>query len=705
MSRAAYIRNEQFVTPEAFYEAACDPQRSVVVEACAGAGKTWMLVSRMLRALAEGVPPSQILAITFTRKAAGEMRERLSQWLLEMARCSHEQRCLELQLRGMNEAQAQAHAPALAALYGRWLETSEAPQISTIHGWFSRLVRGLPLDTLTALGLPPQLQLVDDVDELWPRLWGALLKDIDQRDSDPVRAAFDWLIANDGRSNLETWLQKALSNRMELQLADEAGTWWGSVPPAREVFEAFAQADQPLEHLDQSVIRAQFHELAHEMGQAKAKGAQEAAQAVVSAWLEPDLRTRFAMLCKIFLTDKGEPRKRMGSDAALLPWAQSWLMDLVQAQRQQSASESHRAMVLLSRTLFTHYARLKRERGLIDIPDLELAAARLHQDPVLSGWVQERLDLQVRHVLMDEFQDTSPLQWATLHGWLSAYAGAGGGGSGHSPLRVFVVGDPKQSIYRFRRADPRVFEAAKDFVCRVLGGDLLACDHTRRNAPGVIDLLNRVMAPAAQEGLFVGFRPHTTASDATHGIRVLPEVLRPGKAAQAEADAEADESDAWRDSLLTPRHEAATVLRQQEAAHVAQAIGHLIEHEGREPGEIFVLARKRASLAWVAEALAERGIVHAAPENTLLVETPEARDLIAVMEAVTTPSHDLALAQALRSPALDASDRVLMAVARRVHETRGDGAARSDWWSALHTLPEQDTPLDESQWRDTLARR
>ena len=83
MTRAAYQANGQSVEREAFYALACDPRRSVVVEACAGAGKTWMLVSRILRALLDGAAPHEILAITFTRKAAGEMRDRLNEWLRE----------------------------------------------------------------------------------------------------------------------------------------------------------------------------------------------------------------------------------------------------------------------------------------------------------------------------------------------------------------------------------------------------------------------------------------------------------------------------------------------------------------------------------------------------------------------------------------------------------------------------------------------
>ena len=113
-----------------------------------------------------------------------------------------------------------------------------------------------------------------------------------------------------------------------------------------------------------------------------------------------------------------------------------------------------------------------------------------------------------RHLLIDEFQDTSPLQWHALHGWLSGYAGAGGGASGQRPPGVFIVGDPKQSIYRFRRAEPRVFEAAARFVREGLDGSVLACDHTRRNAPPVIEAINSVFAAAGE--LFPGFRRHTT---------------------------------------------------------------------------------------------------------------------------------------------------------------------------------------------------
>jgi ATP-dependent helicase/nuclease subunit A len=695
MSSAAYQRNGQAVSPEKFYSVACDPTRSVVVEACAGAGKTWMLVSRILRALMDGCEPAQILAITFTRKAAGEMRERLQQWLREMAQQTHVQRCAELMARGMTADEAHRQADALAALYGRWLCSGESVQISTIHGWFSKLVSGMPMDVLAELGLPPQWQLIEDQDELWPQLWGLWLKQLDAEQSTPARAAFEWLLTVERRSNLEAWLRSALNNRMELHLAQQAGVLWDSVPSAAEEFAAFEGLDQPAQALARSSVHGQFEQLGRELGQLSGKKPQVAAQQIVSAMLIPVLDERAKALSDALLTAKGEPRKQLG-DGATLAWAQAWLVDFNLAVLQQGACDRHRAMVLLAQVLFEQYARLKHQRGLADIVDLELAAARLLQDPALAGWVQERLDVQLRHVLMDEFQDTSPLQWATLHAWLSGYVGAGGGASGRAAIQVFVVGDPKQSIYRFRRADPRVFEAAKAFVQEGLEGDLLACDHTRRNAPGIIDLINQTLAPAALEGVFKGYRPHTTASTAQAEIRVLPDVLRPPKPASDTSEGgdpvdPLEDEDLWRDSLTEPRHEAAEVLKQLEAEHCAAAIAHAIEHEGRVPGDIFVLARRRANLVLVAKALAHRGIAHAAPENTLLVETPEARDLMAVMQCVVTPGQDLALAHALKTPALGASDQVLMALARCVKAAKG-----TTWWDALMRLDGQAAGLDST---------
>ncbi|MBI5927266.1 MAG: UvrD-helicase domain-containing protein [Aquabacterium sp.] len=679
MSQAAYEVNGQIVASDLFYQVACDPHRSVVVEACAGAGKTWMLVSRILRALLDDVPPNQILAITFTKKAAGEMRERLHGWLRDFALASEERREMELRIRGVQPAQIAAMVPKLQQLYERWLDEGRGVDIHTIHGWFSRLVKAAPLDILNELGLPPELNLVEDTSEHWPELWGRFLRRVDaqspgKRTGDEAGGdylAFMSIVREVGRFNTEAWLSTALSNRLELSLADKAGHLIDGVETAADWSLQWAGLAHPCEALSRASVQDQFWSLARQLATGKTATQQKAGVAIEQAMGLTDLQARHKALRKVLLTDKGEPRKKMG-ELADLEWAQAWLVDLQLAITQQEGHVLHGHMVSLSRLLFEEYAKFKTERGLADMVDLELAAARLLGDPELSGWVQERLDSQVRQLLMDEFQDTSPLQWQTLKSWLSAYAGAGGGQSGRQPISVFLVGDPKQSIYRFRRADPRVFSAAKDFVLEALDGDLLACDHTRRNAPGIIDALNKVMGQACAEGSFPGFRPHTTTSEDVATIRVLPSVMRT-TAAKDEPEA------SWRDSLITPREQAHTTIKEIEAEQVAQAIAAMVFNDGLAPSDIYVLSRKRATLSLVAQALDEHGVPHIAPEDTRLIDTPEVRDLVAVLDALVSPQHDLALAHALKSPLFGASDADLLGLAWQVRQAK----RKTSWWDAL----------------------
>jgi ATP-dependent helicase/nuclease subunit A len=110
---AAYRLDGQPASREAFYATACDPRRHVCVEACAGAGKTWMLVARIVRALLDGALPHEILAITFTRKAAGEMRTRLNNWLREASTMTPAQAASKLRQFGLDAAQAEQRAAAL----------------------------------------------------------------------------------------------------------------------------------------------------------------------------------------------------------------------------------------------------------------------------------------------------------------------------------------------------------------------------------------------------------------------------------------------------------------------------------------------------------------------------------------------------------------------------------------------------------------
>ena len=311
-------------------------------------------------------------------------------------------------------------------------------------------------------------------------------------------------------------------------------------------------------------------------------------------------------------------------------------------------------MAHLMRALSACFAELKRSRNWVDMGDLERAAMRLLQDEQVAGWVQQRLDAQVKHLLMDEFQDTNPLQWQALESWLSGYAGAGG-----NMPSVFIVGDAKQSIYRFRRAEPQVFEAATHFVCQGLQGSLLTCDHTRRNAPQVIGVVNAVMAQVASESDYP-FRPHTTGSDEVGSVLRLPLAPRPVKASAQEG---LQQGLIWRDTLSEARDEPDEKAVDAECALAARWVATQIS-QGKEPKSFMILARKRDRLGRMRDALRALSVPSQITEKTALIELPEVRDIVALLDALVSPGNDLALAQALKSPLLGWRDEDLALLAR-----------------------------------------
>ena len=717
MSEPALRIDGRAASRAAFYAAACDPGRSTVVEACAGSGKTWMLVARMLRALLEGAEPHELLAITFTRAATGEMRDRLGEWVTQWAapRSTHAERVVALRERGLDESRAEALAPRLGELQSRLLKHGRPVEIRTFHAWFSQLLRAAPLELLDSLGLQPDMALVEDIEEHRPAVlrafYAAVLRD-------PVLAEdFRALTASRGRSQLAKWLRSAWQRRIEIELAAGAGMLEPSVPPAREVWPELARFDDPAEQLRMPPWRSRLRSLAAELGGGKVKSQQAAAGLVEALDGEGSARRCFETAWAALYTQADEPRKQLRASALL---DETWeaLAEVRGQVLQHDSHDEHLRMGRLAQALLAEFALYKRAKGLADMPDLERCALALLRDGELSGWVQERLDARVRHLFIDEFQDTSPLQWHALHAWLSGYAGAGGGASGQRPPSLFIVGDPKQSLYRFRGAEPRVFEEATRFVVEGLGGQLLACDHTRRNAPAVVDAINAVFEQAGGEGRFTGFRRHTTEVAARPGdaVRALGRIDRPPR-----ATATGVAEPVWRDTLSSARAAPETALREQEAALVARGVRAWAPAGAGGEGEVHILSRKRESLRFAAAALQQAHVAHGRVEESSLMETAEAQDLVAVLDVLASPQHGLSLARVLKSPLFGASDADLLAIADATGGAAGWSRALRDlespspalarartlllrWGEAAATLPPHDL-LDRVVHEGELAAR
>ncbi len=202
---------------------ALDPHRSVVVEACAGSGKTWLLVSRILRLLLDGAAPGEILAITYTRKAAREIEERLSDWLRLLAVGSEDEVRDFLRQRAVPPEGIDAAMARARGLYERVLSAQPPLTVSTFHGWFARLLQGAPLSSdLAGFALHESgVRLKDEVWQLFAAACG--------RRNDAATASLLWLLRHAG---LEA-TRKLLFGLSERRAEWHAYAGEGAAAPAR----------------------------------------------------------------------------------------------------------------------------------------------------------------------------------------------------------------------------------------------------------------------------------------------------------------------------------------------------------------------------------------------------------------------------------------------------------------------------------------
>ncbi|HUW76955.1 MAG TPA: UvrD-helicase domain-containing protein [Gallionella sp.] len=659
---------------------ALDPNHSVVVEACAGSGKTWLLVSRIVRLLLAGVPPGEILAITFTRKAAQEMQARLHEWLHLLAVQGDDSVHQFLRERGLADIDAALLAKA-RGLYRDALLAQPAITISTFHGWFIQVIQRAPLNA----GVPVGMQLLERTSALREEAW--------QGFADSLRAAPDgetaqhmqqlfaefglhstrallenfvhkraeWWAYTRGRGDAVAWATEQLQSELEVEdiefdpLAD-----WGMCGNSEELLFAFVR------------------QLA---GNGTSKQ-QENAGELERVWTDSAESERFAKVWPLLFTQAGDPRKlkhTKNQDEAVFSTALHNLQASLQVARDELAEiealRMNRAALLCGAALLGHYQALKLRSQQMDFTDLEWQVCRMLNQGDCAEYMQYKLDSRYRHVLLDEFQDTNPLQWQILQSWFAASAAV------DSRPTVFVVGDPKQSIYRFRRADARLFGVVREFLQQEFGAHYLTQNETRRNAPAVLDAVNHVFAEHPDG--FDDFEKHVAHHQDLPGH---VEVLQLATTEKVGAEVSSEGRLNLRNPLTTPRDEAEEGERYREAEQFAAYVADIAanwsvlddgELRRAEYRDIMVLVRKRLHLRVYEHALRARHIPFLTSRRGGLLDTLEAEDIQALLTFLITPFADLELAQALRSPIFSCSDEDLI---RLASDTEGR------WWSRLQRI-------------------
>lgn len=668
--------------------AALDPARSSVVEACAGSGKTWLLVSRIVRLLLDGAEPSQILAITFTRKAAQEMEARLREWLYDLATRPDSAALEFLGQRGLNAAQAQALLPRARGLYETVLVAQPGMTVTTFHGWFLNVLQRAPLNQ----GLPAGVALQERTSQLIDEAWEKFAEELRADQASDAAQSLDWLFRETGLENTRRVLVGFLMKRAE---------WWtytlGQKDPvafALAEIRAALSGDPDADPLDALFSDGGFMAVLSEYAGFLEKNTptdQRLAASLASALAESDHARRFRQIESVVFTATGEPRSRKAGGAQakrLGPAVEARLLelhgllagrlaDVINLRNERRHYAYNRAVLNCGTRLLDHYQALKAEQQCLDYNDLEWRAYELLNHSNYAEFMQYKLDSRYKHILLDEFQDTNPLQWHILLAWLNAAVA--------TELRptVFLVGDPKQAIYRFRRADPRLFKVAAQFFESSFGAARLEQRESRRNAQALLDVVNALFI---KENYFSSdFKAHAAHDQTLPGrIEVLP--LR-----EANAPAEGDAQDGsaalqFRNPLLEPYREdeaSREIEAQQFAATVRDIVGAW-QVQGRDGGtraaeysDIMVLVRGRTHLAVYERALRQAHIPYVTSRQGGLLDTLEAADLTALLEFLSVPFADLKLAQVLRSPVFGCSDGDLMALAAEDEST---------WWVRLNRL-------------------
>jgi ATP-dependent helicase/nuclease subunit A len=668
----AYEANGEAVDAHLFIQVACNPARSVVVEACAGSGKTWLLVARMLRLLLAGAEPSELLAITFTRKAAQEMRERLLQLLHDLALQPESAARALLLERGVAEHELPRLLPLARGLYGRVLSSPQNLSIDTFHSWFARLLQIAPL----ASGVPHGYMLTEASGELMTDAYSRFMQALNDDGNEAVRDALLSLYEMAGDSNARKLLDAFIDKRAEWWAVTQDGQ---DLPLAwlRELCGDDGEHDARLMLWHDDALLARLRNIAWLLGRG-AKRNQERAVCIESMLTAGASIDGFAQLLMQFRDDKGAPRgndhrrgkllaaieENLGTDGASA-FEQEFnavgdaLLQLQRRSHERQVLALNEALFVVGAAYLEHYQAVKVEQRVFDFSDLEWHAYRLLANEEHAAYLQSRLDARYRHILLDEFQDTNPLQWSIVRGWLNAY-----GDDAQAPS-VFVVGDPKQSIYRFRRAEPRVFTSARDMLA-ALGADVLRTNQTRRNAPAIIDMLN------ASFGANRIYSPQTTLAALTGAVWRLP-LVRMDEAAPATSSVFA-----LRDPLTTPRDEQEDARRLDEGRLVARAIRRAL-HALPEAkwSDVMLLVKKRSYLTAYESALREAGIPFISDKRGGLLESLEVADLVALLGFLITPGDNRALAHVLKSPIFGATDDDLIALAQRAEAT---------WWMRLQAL-------------------
>ena len=660
------------IDPSAEQRKASDPAASVWVNASAGSGKTKVLTDRVTRLLLSGVRPERILCLTFTRAAAAEMALRVNAILSHWAVCPEND--LSTSLTDLQDrAPTSKDMTRARRLFAETLACPGGMRIRTLHAFGQEILRRFPIES----GLPPHFAVIEEGDarNLQDECLNELLRD----PSPPI----NYLI---GALGEKTFRQAAKDVLREKAALESAVARHGS----REKLVAKLRATLQLESWDtpENLVLSAFTPAVFDEDKIR-----EAAKILLQGtatyvkrgqkiidWLELSPEKRIATYndySRAFLKadsgtfenygDKKLLAKHPGLDAVLRREA-SRLQSLIERCETAKIAATTEAIMQFAHAFNETYTARKRLRAALDYDDLVERTLELLRRPGIAPWILHKLDDGLDHLLVDEAQDTSRAQWEIVR--LLAEEFFAGEGARDAARTLFVVGDEKQSIYSFQKAEPEAFSEMRDFF----KGKIRQAEKqwreiplqvSFRSAPAVLRAVDAVFArPEAMRGVSASPVEHVSFKRDSLCGRVelwMPEP-RPEK------------DDAIENWALPVGYENENDPEAELAKRIAETIrGWLAKGEtlpGSDhpirPGDIMILLRRRGRFAdLMVRALKKKpdSVPVTGVDRMHLLQQLPVMDLLAPIQFVLLPEDDLNLACVLRGPLLNIGEDDLMQLA------------------------------------------
>ncbi len=665
MSGGVGRRREAPVDDAARRRAVDDLETSFCVEAGAGTGKTSLLVGRFLSILESGKAScSQIVAITFTEKAAGEMKIRLRQKILE--------RLADRALAG--EARANLE---------RAFDELERSPISTIHSFAATILREYPVEAR----VDPNYSQLDALESalFFDECWSDFLARGAEVWEETLRRFifFGGSIDDFGALAAELYAHRAerACERMFGGISlpgDCIRVPPSNMDPSSELRNGFAAAAARLSALERDHCANPADRGSLAIGEFAAK--MEALDL-----LQGDDLTRFLLTIKLPKNKGSRENWRPAETCAEQKGIFGELDEFRESARTELSDFLRYGLERFFDEFLASVERRKAALGVLDFDDLLIKVREL----LRSGSALDTLRDRYRYILVDEFQDTDPVQAEIVYLLAGAAEGPGAGAAGRpgrsepAPGKLFIVGDPKQSIYRFRKADIEIYERVKE---RLSGsGELLSIVENFRSVPGVVEWVNETFSEIMQPSGDGIFQPRYEAIHPFRSGSGAPVVL---------FDLELAEGDSRTQTI-----------RAREGEAIARLIHKLIEDgaavmdprtRGMRPvkyGDVAVIYPGTTGIDHYEEPLRAESIPYVVEGGKLYYAREEIRTLAAAVWAIEDPYDPLALVAVLRSPMFGASDEDIFLFTRSGgrldYLDPGEGAA--------------DTPGDLGEALDLLA--